>query len=139
MGDNPSFLFAVIFAFLFVLSQGACYFCSNSFVSLFYCIVVPSKVFYWKLMQDFDFCAVTDFWLSRIWAFLPVENSKNSTKNHASSWDMYETFINLDLFHLSNLSVSNKFVFTDYSVFDRFCLSFCIASFTMFDWISLLH
>ena len=52
---------------------------------------------------------------------------------------MYATFIKLDLFHLSNLSASKKFVFTDCSVFDRFCLLFCIRSFTMFKWISLLH
>jgi hypothetical protein len=52
---------------------------------------------------------------------------------------MYATFIILGQIHLSNLSASKKFVIPDCSVFDRFCLLFCIRSFTVFVWISLLH
>jgi hypothetical protein len=47
--------------FLLFLSQGVVYFCSNAFVSLFYRIVVLSKVSNRKVMLDLDFCAGTDF------------------------------------------------------------------------------
>ena len=111
----------------------------KTLVSLFYCIVVPSKASSWKLMLDLDFCAETDFCCPRFWALFTAEKLKNSEKNHASSSYMYATFISLDFSHLSNLSASKKFVFTDCSVFDRFCLLFRILSFTVFEWISLLH
>ena len=137
MGDNPSFLFAVIFVFF--ESRSFCYFCSNSFVSLFYRNVVPSKVSNRKLMLDLDFCAETDFCCPPFWAVCTPEKSKNSEKFQAWSSYMYAAFINLDLSHLSNLSASKKFVFPDCSIFDRFCLLFCIRSFTVFVWISLLQ
>src|SRR5215203_2758189 len=44
---------------------------------------------------------------------------------------MYATFISFEFFHLSKLSAPAKFVFTDCSVFDRFCLLFRIAAFAM--------
>jgi hypothetical protein len=37
-------------------------------------------------------------------------------KNHARSTDMYVTFVQFEIFHLSLLSASEKFVFTDCSV-----------------------
>ena len=136
MGDNPSFYFL---SFYFILSQDVVYFCSNSFVSLFYCIVVPSKASNRKLMLDLDFCAVTDFCCPPFWAVRTPEKSKNSETIQAWSSYMYATFISFDFSHLSNLSASKKFVFPDCSVFDRFCLLICILSFTVFEWISLLH
>ena len=44
---------------------------------------------------------------------------------------MYATFISFEFFHLSKLSAPARFVFTDCSVFDRFCLLFRIAAFAM--------
>ena len=134
MGDNPLFYFCKFF-----LSQGVVYFCNNYFVSLFYRIVVPSKVSNRKLMLDLDFCAETDFYCPPFWAVFTPEKLKNSDKIHAWSLYMYATFISFDFSHLSKLSASKQFVFPDCSVFDRFCLLFCIRSFTVFVWISLLH
>ena len=42
-----------------------------------YCIVVPSKVFDRRLILDLDYCAETDFLLSRIWVKFSVGNSEN--------------------------------------------------------------
>ena len=136
MGDNPWFYFC---NFLFLWVVEFAYFCNNSFVSLFYCIVVPSKASNRKLMLDLDFCAETDFCCPPFWPVRTPEKSKNSEKLQAWSSYMYATFISFDFSHLSNLSASKKFVFPDCSVFDRFCLLFCILSFTVFEWISLLH
>jgi len=44
---------------------------------------------------------------------------------------MYATFISFEFFRLSKLSAPAKFVFTDCSVFHRFCLLFRIAAFAM--------
>ena len=52
---------------------------------------------------------------------------------------MYATFISFEFSDLSKLSASKKFVFTDCSVFDRFCHLFCIGSFAVFEWIFLFH
>ena len=53
--------------------------------------------------------------------------------------DMHATFISFEFSDLSKLSASKKFVFTDWSVFDRFCHLFCIGSFAVFEWIFLFH
>src|SRR5215217_8128852 len=42
---------------------------------------------------------------------------------------MYATFISFEFFRLSKSGAILKFVFTDCSVFDRFCLLFRIAAF----------
>ena len=52
---------------------------------------------------------------------------------------MYATFVSSGFSDLSNVSASKKFVFTDYSGFDRFCLLFCILYFTMLGGLYLLH
>ena len=44
---------------------------------------------------------------------------------------MYATFISFEFFHLSKLSAQSRCIFTDCSVFDRFCLLFRIAAFAM--------
>ena len=136
MGDNPLFLISAI---LFYWVKELSYFCNNSFVSLFYCIVVPSKASNRKLMLDLDLCTVIDFFCPPFWAVCTLVKSKNSETIQAWSSYMYTTFISFQFSDLSNLSASKKFVFTDCSVFDRFCLLFCILSFTVFEWISLLH
>ena len=136
MGDNPCF-YLCNFSFIWVLELA--YFCNNSFVSLFYCIVVPSKVFSRKLILDLDFCTGTDFCCPRFWALFTAEKLKNYEKNHEWSSDMYATFISFKFSDLSKLSASKKFVFTDCSGFDIFCLLFCILSFTVFEWFPLLH
>ena len=92
------------------------YYCSNLSLSLFYCIVVPSKVFDSKPILDLDYCAGTDFLLSRIWAVVSVEKSKKSANLRAWSSDMYATFIQFGYFHLSKSCAYLKFLFTNYSV-----------------------
>ena len=113
MGDNPPFLFLSIY---FILSQDVSYFCNNSFVSLFSCNVVPSKVSSRKLMLDLDFCTGTDFCCPPFWSVCTPEKSQNSEKIQAWSSDMYATFISFKFSDLSKLSASKKFVFTDCSV-----------------------
>ena len=41
------------------------------------CFVVPSEASNRRLILDLDFCAETDFYLSRIWAVFSVGNSEN--------------------------------------------------------------
>ena len=69
-----------------------------------------------NLILDLDCCAETDFYLSRICVELSVEESNKSSNLRAWSSDMYATFISFEFFHLSMLSASKKFIFTDCSV-----------------------
>ena len=69
-----------------------------------------------RLILDLDYCTETDFLLSRNWAAPSVGNSEKSANLRAWSSDMYATFISFEFFHLSKLSASEKFVFTDCSV-----------------------
>ena len=110
MGDNLSFYYST---FVLYLSLGSCYYCSNLSLSCFLCQV---KSLIAKSILDLDYCAETDFLLSRIWAGIPVGNSEKYANLRAWSSDMYATFIQFEHFHLSKLSAPEKFVFPDCSV-----------------------
>ena len=123
MGDNPCVYFATI-----LLCFGSCYYCSNLSLSLFYCNVVPSDASNRRLMLDLDFCAETDFYLSRIWAGFSVGNSEKSANLRVRYSDMYATFVSFEFSDLSNGSTSLKFVFTGCSVLADSVSVFCIVS-----------
>ena len=57
------------------------------------------------LILDLDFCAETDFYLSRIWAGFYVGSSEKSANLRACSSDMYATFISFEFSDLSNGSI----------------------------------
>ena len=109
MGDNPCVYF-ITANFVLYLSLGSCYYCSNRSLSYFIALLCQVKSLLARLILDLDYCAETDFCLSRIWAGFSVGNSEKSSS------DMYATFIQFEHFHLSKLSASVKFVFTDCSV-----------------------
>ena len=69
-----------------------------------------------RLILDLDFCAETDFYLSRIWNFFSVEKSEKYANLRAWSSDMYATFIQFEHFHLSKSGAILKFVNTNCSV-----------------------
>ena len=92
--------------FILYLCLGSCYYCSNLSLSLFYCNVVPSEASNRRLILDLDFCAETDFYLSRIWAVFSVEKSEKYANLRACSSDMYATFISFEFSDLSNGSTS---------------------------------
>ena len=77
---------------------------------------MPSDASNGRLMLDLDFCAETDFYLSRIWAGLSVSNSEKPANLRACSSDMYATFVSFEFSDLSNGSILLKFVFTGCSV-----------------------
>ena len=58
-----------------------------------------------RLILDLDFCAETDFYLSRIWAVFSVGNSEKYANLRACSSDMYATFISFEFSDLSNGSI----------------------------------
>ena len=113
MGDNPWFYYST---FVLYLSLGSCYYCSNLSLTLFIALLCQVKSLIVRLILDLDYCAETDFCLSRIWAVFSVGNSQKSANLRVWSSDIYATFIQFVNFHLSKFSASKKFVFTDCSV-----------------------
>ena len=81
-----------------------------------------------RLILDLNYCAETDFLLSRIWEGLSVGNSEKSANLRACSSDMYATFISFEFSDLSNGSIYLKFVFTGCSVLADSVSVFCIVS-----------
>ena len=89
---------------------------------------MPSEASNRRLILDLDFCAETDFYLSRIWAVFSVEKSEKYANLRACSSDIYATFISFEFSDLSNGSISLKFVFTGCSVLADSVSVFCIVS-----------
>ena len=125
MGDNPLFYFCT---FVLDLSLGSCYYCSNSPYLYFIALLCQVKSLIVGLILDLDYCAETDFCLSRIWAEFSVGNSEKSANFFVCSSDRYATFISFEFSDLSNGSTFFKFVFTGCSVLADSVSVFCIVS-----------
>ena len=85
-------------------------------LSYFVALLCEVKSLIVRFILDLDYCAETDFLLSRIWVKFSVGNSENSANLREWSSDMYATFIQFENFHLSKYGASKKFVFMDCSV-----------------------
>ena len=130
MGDNPLFYFCTLF-YIWVLE--VVYYCSNLSLSLFFCIVVPSKVF--------DSKANTRFGLLRRNRFLAVTNLSSSLCTRFIKIFQFTCVIlrYVRNFH-SIWAFSSEQVWCHFKIrlyelfcFDRFCLLFRIACFAMLD------
>ena len=101
--------------FVLYLSLGSCLLLYQPLL-IFIALLCQVKSLIVMLILDLDYCAETDFCLSRIWAEFSVGNSEKSANLRAWSSDMYATSIQFGHFHLSKSGATLKFVFTDCSV-----------------------
>ena len=113
MGDNPLFYFCTLF-YIWVLEVVTTV--ATSPYLYFIALLCQVKSLIVKSILDLDYCAKTDFLLSRNWAAPAVENLEKSANLRAWSSDMYATFIKFEHFHLSKSGAPKKSVFTDCSV-----------------------
>ena len=136
MGDNPLFYFC---NFSFIWVKELAYFCNYSFVSLFYRIVVPSKVLYWKVDARFGFLrsdrflAVTDLSLSHCRKFQKFWKTSRIFLRYVRNFHYFRSDPSEQFKCLEKIRHSRLFCFW------QVCLLVCIRSFTVFVWISLLH
>ncbi len=70
-------MFILLQYFVLYLSLGSCYYCSNLSLSYFIALLCQVKSLIVRFILDLDYCAETDFLLSRIWAKFSVGNSEN--------------------------------------------------------------
>ena len=140
MGDNPSFYFQYL---CFYLSQEVCLLlqqllCIFIFLAMLCQVrsLVESFCQIWISAQETDLC------LSPLNSPFIPEATKCFEIFCAESSYMYATFYSSVIFDLSNYSASKKFVFTECSDFDRFCLFivhcfFCDVYVDLFDYLSI--
>ena len=133
MGEKPCFLSEF---FLCFLSQGALLICNNSFVSLFHCIVVPSKV------SSRSWCQI---WISTQEQIFTVHRfGRYNYKKHRTDLNFFvrdpKMYMQLSLFQ-KNWFEQRKYLeqIRLYGPLSFWQIPplFFILSFTMFVWFSL--
>ena len=113
-------MFILLQYFYFVFESWKLLLLQQPLLILFYCIVVPSKVFDSKVSTRFELLRRNRFLsVTNLGCFLCRKIRKYANLRACSS-DMYATFIRFEFSDLSNGSTCLKFVFTGCSVLADF-------------------